>query len=76
MKNILSFVNRPLLGKEIKEWIYFHTEYDTEYSKIARRMLRYLNLNEQSEYILEITPKGTGCGEKRHGYPNVVKKNR
>lgn len=73
MKNILSFVNRPLTGREIKAWVCFHTSHDTEYSKIARYMCRYLNIDDNSEYYLELDSPGSGCGEKIRYRPRVIK---
>lgn len=73
MKNILSYTsNTPLSGKEIKEWIKFHTENKTEYTKIAKTMSRYNNLIDETMYVISTSPSGTGCGEKKKGSPNVI----
>lgn len=73
-QNILSYVNRSLKGYEIKEWIHFHTHHDTEYSKIAQHMCRYMNIRDDLEYTIDLSPSGTGCGETKRYYPNVIKK--
>ncbi len=71
MKNILSYTT-PLTGKEIKEWIKFHTENKTEYTKIAKTMKRYTNLIDETMYVISTSPSGIGCGEKKKGNPNVI----
>ena len=73
MPNILSYVDKPVSGKEIKQWIVEHTTRDTEYSKIARTMQRYMNLNDSCMYCVVTSPPGTGVGEQKIGRPNVVK---
>ena len=72
MKNILSY-NMPLKGAEIKHWIKYHTENQTEYSFMANRMLRFLNISDDLEYKVVLSPKGTGCGESKRYHPIVVK---
>ena len=72
VKNILSYMT-PISGSEIKSWIVEHTTRQTEYSKIAYTMLRYMNLDDSTMYQIEISPVGTGSGERRTGRPNVVK---
>ena len=72
MKNILSY-NMPLKGVEIKNWIKYHIENQTEYSFMANRMLRFLNISEDAEYKIVLSPNGTGCGESRRYHPIVVK---
>lgn len=71
MKNILSY-NIPLKGAEIKHWIKYHTENQTEYSFMANRMLRFLNILDDADYKIVLSPKGTGCGEIKRYYPIVV----
>ena len=71
MKNILSYTS-PLSGKEIKEWIKFHSENKTEYTSIADRMIRYKNLIDDKKYLIIHNPNGTGCGEKKKNSPNIV----
>lgn len=73
MKNILSFVNKSISGKQIKEWILCHTFNETEYTKIARAMMRYTNLRDDCNYYIELRPSGTGCGEQKRYKPNVRK---
>lgn len=48
MKNVLSYINRPLFGAEIKSWIAENTKQNTAYSRIARSMLRYMNLRNDT----------------------------
>ena len=54
IKNILSFQpNTVLTGKEIKNWIKYNTENSTSHSKIAKRMIGYLEtLEDTAKYIL------------------------
>lgn len=71
--NILSYVNRPICGAEIKKWIIEHTSRNTEYSRIAKSMLRYMNIRDDTFYFIVTSPSGTGCGEKKSGKPILVK---
>lgn len=51
MKNILSYASGTRFkGKEIKEWIKYHTENQTEYTKEAKKMIDYLNISDDGEY--------------------------
>lgn len=51
MRNILSYSPcTRFKGKEIKEWIKFHTENKTEYTKEANKMIDYLNISDDVEY--------------------------
>lgn len=53
MKNILSLkLGTKVKGKEIKEWIIFHTKNQTEYSKESNKMINYLNLSDELDYII------------------------
>lgn len=77
MKNILSYVRKPLSGSEIKAWIVEHMKQQTEYTRIARSMMRYMNLQDETLYEIVLAPSGTGAGERKRNKPNVVKvKNR
>ena len=71
MVNILSYTNTPISGKTIKQWILFHTVNQTEYTHIARTMMRYMNLNDDHQYVVELRPSGTGCGERKRYKPNI-----
>lgn len=73
MKNILSYVRKPLTGSEIKAWIVEHTKRQTEYTRIARSMMRYMNLQDEELYEIVLAPSGTGAGEQKRYKPNVVK---
>jgi len=73
IKNILSFNGKNILGKEIKEWIKFHIENQTEYSKMAKTMERYLEtIIDERNYKIDLAPKGTGCGERKRYHPNII----
>ena len=51
MKNILSYASDTRFkGKEIKEWIKYHIENQTEYTKEAKKMINYLNISDDGEY--------------------------
>lgn len=71
IKNILSYNGIPLLGKEIKEWIKFHTDNETSHTREAKYMLKFLNINDNLFYTVCKT-EGTGSGEK-HSYFSVIK---
>ena len=73
MKNILSFINKSIPGNTIKEWIIFHAFNETEYTKIAKTMMRYMNLRDDCNYYIDLRPCGTGCGEWKRYKPNVRK---
>lgn len=75
MKNILSYVRKPLTGSEIKAWIVEHTKRQTEYTRIARSMMRYMNLQDEELYEIVLAPSGTGVGEQKRYKPNVIKVN-
>lgn len=72
MENILSFVNKPLTGKEIKDWIDYHLCHQTEYTAMAQRMERFKNIDNSRLYKIVLSPPGTGCGETRRYHPIVV----
>lgn len=73
MKNILSYNNGRFLGKEIKDWIDYHTKNQTEYTRIAQSMVRYIDtLNDARVYKIELSPSGTACGERKRYKPNVI----
>ena len=53
MKNILSFAPRTKIkGKDIKEWVRYHTENETSHSAEARGMIKYLNIDDEKFYII------------------------
>ena len=72
MRNILSY-KQPLHGKEIKKWIVFHSNNDTEYTKIAKRMVQYMRIEDDAIYRIILRPHGTSAGERRRYKPVVVK---
>ena len=73
MENILSFVNKSVSGKEIKQWITYHTTHETEYSKIAYSMVKYLNISDDRAYVVNLSPPGTGCGERKKKRPTLIR---
>ena len=51
MRNILSYSSGARFkGKDIKEWIKFHIENQTEYTKEAKKMIDYLGISDDVEY--------------------------
>lgn len=53
MVNILSYkLGSSFKGKDIKDWIEFHTTHNTSKSKIANNMKKYMNLDDNEEYKL------------------------
>lgn len=71
MLNILS-CKQALPGKVIKDWIAFHTKNQTEYSTIANRMLRYMNVSDEKMYRIVLNPQSTSGGKRKKGNPDVV----
>ena len=66
MKNILSYKKwTPISGKEIKEWIRYNLENETSHSKTAKKMEKYLNIDDNTMYFLNLTTPTSGCGEVR-----------
>lgn len=49
MRNVLSCVT-SVSGKEIKEWISYHSERQTSHTKEATRLKRYLNVKDTGMY--------------------------
>ena len=73
MKNILSY-RRPLLGKEIKEWIAYHTTTArTEYTPIAAQMKRFDNIADERLYRIEMYPRRSWHGKEHKYKPNVIR---
>lgn len=57
MKNILSYTpGTKIKGKEIKEWILYNINHQTSLSAEAKKMTKYLNIDDEKEYIIS---KGT-----------------
>ena len=52
MKNILSYQDAKFSGKEIKDWIKYHTENQTSHTHIAKDMRKYLNIDDNTMYKL------------------------
>ena len=72
MPNILSF-QRPLLGKEIREWVSFHTEHETEYTPIAVQLKRFDNIADEKRYRINMHPRKSWHGMEHKFKPNVVR---
>lgn len=53
MRNILSFKpGTKIKGKEIKDWIRYHTENQTSHSVEAKKMTKYLNIDDDKFYVI------------------------
>ena len=53
VRNILSCkVGTIFKGKEIKEWIQYHLTNDTSKTRIAKQMIKYLNIEDMADYRL------------------------
>ena len=74
IQNILSF-QRPLLGKEIKEWVLFHTDNETEYTPIAVQLKRFGNIVDEKTYRIDMHPRKSWHGKEHKFKPNVVRIN-
>lgn len=60
MKNILSYsLGTIFKGKEIKDWISYHTSNKTSKSKVARKLEKYSDIDDDDWYCL---------GKDEHGY--------
>ena len=42
-------------GKQLKKWVQFHVDNDTEHTAVAMKMRRYLNVGNKGQYI--VTPR-------------------
>lgn len=73
--NILSYYESSLLGKDIKDWIQYHVSNATEYSKIAKTMIRYMDtLKDDRKYQIVLRPSSTASGKYKIDKPNIVRK--
>ena len=53
MKNILSYSDKHIFkGSEIKEWIVYHTTHETSLSSEARKMQKFLNIDDDGDYFV------------------------
>jgi len=53
LKNILSYESsKKIKGKDIKEWIIYHTTNKTNYTKIAGQMKKYMNIDNEQYYTI------------------------
>ena len=66
MKNILSYkLGTVFKGREIKDWILYHTNNETSKSKIAKRMTEYLTIDNDEWYYLWKDPN---AGSRANDY--------
>ena len=66
MKNILSYkLGTIFTGKEIKDWIKYHTERNTSKTRVAKRMTKFLNLDDNEKYYL-YKDTYSSCGSYNH----------
>lgn len=73
MKNILSYHNNSVSGKEIMIWAKAFKESDRTRRKYARYILRnYSNINLSRKYRVYTQYESTGCGNIKH-LPYIVK---
>ena len=73
MKNILSYHNNSVSGKEIIAWAEAFKESDRTRRKYARYILRnYGNINLSHKYRVYTQYESTGCGDIKH-LPYIVK---
>lgn len=65
-RNIISYkLGSVFTGKEIREWIEFHTTHKTSKSKVAKTMKKYMNLDYNKEYrITKNTYRSCGSSKK------------
>ena len=75
MQNILSF-QRPLRGKEIKEWVSFHIANETEYSRIAAQLKRFDNITDEGTYRIIMHPRKSWHGTEHKYRPIVIRQNK
>ena len=52
MKNVLSFYKRAVSGKDINEWIEYHTNNQTGHSRIARYFKRHYHIVDSRQYVI------------------------
>ena len=73
MKNILSYYNNSVSGKEIMVWAEAFKESDTTRSRYARYILRrYNNLIPERQYYVYTQYESTGCMDIKH-LPYIVR---
>ena len=53
MKDILSYIsNKKIKGSEIKEWIKFNIDNQTEYMEEAKEIIKYFNISDDNYYFI------------------------
>lgn len=73
MKNILSYHNNSVSGKEIMVWAEAFKESDTTRNRYARYILRrYNNLISERQYYVYTQYESTGCMNTKH-LPYIVR---
>ena len=68
-RNILS-CKQPMTGAEIKDWLWFHTFYETDFTKEAIGLGKLFNLDNDKLY--KIIRKPIAGVRRRYGDPEVV----
>ena len=48
-------IHGQINGAELKKWIRFHADNQTEHTSVAMKMRRYLNVGDKVQYI--VTPR-------------------
>lgn len=56
MKNVLSYIT-PVSGKEIREWISYHSQHQTPHTRDALKLKRYLNVKDTGMYKIYFRKK-------------------
>ena len=73
MKNILSYHNNSISGKEIIAWAEAFKKSDITRSRYARYILRrYNNLISERQYYVYTQYESTGCANIKH-LPYIVR---
>ena len=73
MKNILSYNNKPILGKDIKDWIKYQIKHEAHYSAIAKRMEKYMNIHDDVLYHVIPSRPSTACGQIEKNRPVIIR---
>lgn len=69
--NILSYKPGTIFtGKEIKDWINWHLEHENSHKKVAKKLKKYLNIEDDLHYFLS---KGDYRSSASYGQYIVVR---
>ena len=72
MRNILSLYNQSIDGKEINEWIKYHTDNHTEYTRIAKYFKKHYVIKNYGSYTICFNTPGAGKYEINK-YPTIFR---